>query len=64
MASATGLREAYTRTMICLEVFHERGLLRLEQSTGHLRIDLNHVDGKVDLEDSYILKKLRKLGNC
>ncbi len=64
VASATGLREAYTRTMICLEVFHERGLLRLEQSTGHLRIDLNHVEGKVDLEDSYILKKLRKLGNC
>lgn len=64
VAHATGLRETYTRTMICLEVFHERGLLHLEQSTDRLCIALNVVEGKVDLEESYILKKLRKLGNC
>jgi single-stranded-DNA-specific exonuclease len=64
VASATGLRETLPRTMICLEVFHERGLLCLEQGTDLVRIGLNKVDGKVDLEQSYILQNLRKIGNC
>ncbi len=64
VAHATGLRETLSRTMICLEVFHERGLLRLEQGADHLCIDLNSVDGKVDLEESYILQNLRKIGDC
>lgn len=49
------------RTMVCLEVFDERGLIRLERTTDHLHICLNAVEGKVDLEDSRILRKLRKL---
>ena len=49
------------RTMVCLEVLDEHGLIRVEQSTDHLRIDLCHVEGKVDLEQSYILQNLRKL---
>ena len=61
VAHATGSRETFTRTMICLEVFHERGLVRLEEKRDFLRIDLNAVDGKVDLEESYILQNLRKL---
>ncbi len=64
LAQSTGQEETYPRTMICLEVFHERGLLHLERQTDRLCIDLIAVDGKVDLEESYILKRLRKLGNC
>ncbi len=63
VAHATGARETFTRTMICLEVFSERGLVRVEHGADHLRIDLNQVEGKVDLEGSYILQKLRKLMN-
>ena len=49
------------RTLVCLEVFDERGLIRLEHSTDHLRIDLMPVEGKVDLDQSDILRRLRKL---
>lgn len=61
VAHATGSRETFTRTMICLEVFHERGLVHLEEKRDFLRIDLNAVDGKVDLDASYILQRLKKL---
>lgn len=61
VAHATGLRETFPRTMICLEVFHERGLVQVEHTTDHLRIEMNTVEGKVDLEESYILRNLRKI---
>ena len=61
IARASGGRETVMRTMVCLEVFDERGLIRLERTTDHLHICLNAVEGKVDLEDSRILRKLRKL---
>lgn len=61
VAHSTGLRETYTRTMICLEVFHERGLVQVEHTTDRLRIEMNAVEGKVDLEESYILRDLRKI---
>ena len=41
--------------------FDERGLIRLRQTTDHLQMDLNEVEGKVNLEDSQILKRLRAL---
>lgn len=63
LARASGRREAYMRTMVCLEVFDERGLITLERSTDHLQIDLNPVIGKVDLEQSYIMQRLRKLSS-
>ena len=50
------------RTMVCLEVLDEHGLIRVEQSTDHLRIDLCRVEGKVDLEASWILRRLREMG--
>ncbi len=49
------------RTMVCLEVMDERGLIQVEQSTDHLRIDLCRVEGKVDLEESSLMKRLRHL---
>lgn len=60
VARATGGREVFPRTMICLEVFHERGLVQLEQASGQLRIGLNAANDKVDLEESYILRRLRE----
>ena len=56
-----GIKETVMRTMVCLEVLDEHGLIRVEQSTDHLRIDLCEVEGKVDLEDSALMKRLRRL---
>jgi len=61
IARSCGRRETVMRTMVCLEVFDERGLIRLRRTTDHLQIDLNAVEGKVDLEASYIMRRLRKL---
>ena len=41
------------RTMVCLEVLDEHGLIQVEQTTDHLRIDLCRVEGKVDRVDCY-----------
>ena len=35
--------------------------VRLRRTTDHLQIDLNEVEGKVNLEDSCIIKRLREL---
>ncbi|HIY17358.1 MAG TPA: single-stranded-DNA-specific exonuclease RecJ [Candidatus Intestinimonas stercorigallinarum] len=56
-----GIKETLMRTMVCLEVLDEHGLIRVERSTDHLRIDLCEVEGKVDLEDSVLMKRLRRL---
>lgn len=49
------------RTLVCLEVFDERGLISLERHTGSFQIAFNPVEGKVDLEQSTILRRLRRL---
>ena len=56
-----GQRESYTRTMICLEVFQERGLLRFTSGPNLVQIQLQPVSGKVDLEASEILRGLRSM---
>ena len=61
VARSAGRRETVMRTLVCLEVFDERGLIRLERATDHLRIGLTPVEGKVDLERSAILKRLREM---
>ena len=62
IARAFHTREAYARTMVCIHVFDERGLIQVEQKTaGRLRIGLRRVDGKVDLEQSELLRRLRRL---
>ena len=61
VARAAGRRETVMRTLVCLEVFDERGLIRLEHVTDHLRIGLTPVEGKVDLGESHILRRLRRL---
>ena len=61
VARSAGRRETVMRTLVCLEVFDERGLIRLEHTTDHLRIGLTPVEGKVDLEGSAILRRLREM---
>ena len=61
VARSAGRRETVMRTLVCLEVFDERGLIRLERVTDHLRIGLTPVEGKVDLEQSAILRRLREM---
>ncbi|MEG2097314.1 MAG: single-stranded-DNA-specific exonuclease RecJ [Pseudoflavonifractor sp.] len=62
IARATGLHETFLRTMVCLDVFDERGLMDLECSPDRLKIALNPVEGKVDLEQSAIMIRLRESG--
>ena len=61
VARAGGVRESFMRTMVCLEVFDERGLIQVERSCDHLRISLLPRQDKVKLEESYILQRLHKL---
>ena len=61
VARTYGLRETFMRTMVCLQVFDERGLIHVEHTTDHLSISLLQREGKVDQEQSYILQNLRKL---
>ena len=53
-------REIPARTMLCLEVMEERGLIQLNRRTDRVQITLCSVDHKVNLEESHILKRLRK----
>ena len=61
VARSAGRRETVMRTLVCLEVFDERGLIRMERTTDHLHIALRPVEGKVDLDDSSILRALRRI---
>lgn len=61
VSRSAGRRETVMRTMVCLEVFDERGLIRLERATDHLHIALRSVEGKVDLDESCIMRKLRHM---
>ena len=61
LSRSAGQRETYARTMICLEVFQERGLLRFTAEPNLVQIRLQPVSGKVDLEASEILQALRRM---
>ncbi len=61
VARTYGIKETVMRTMVCLEVLDEHGLIRVEQTTDHLRIDVQTVEGKVDLENSDLMRRLRSL---
>lgn len=47
--------------MVCLDVMQERGLIDLYTEAEQLRITLHQVDQKVNLDDSSILHRLRRL---
>ena len=63
VARTFGLRESYGRTLVCLEVMDELGLIQVERRDRRLTITVNTVEGKVDLEQSALMKRLRKLAN-
>ena len=61
VARATRQREVPARTMLCLEVLEERGLIDLNRRTDRIQITLRHVEHKVDLEASEIIRRLRAI---
>ena len=56
---AFGLPGGCSRTLVCLDVMQERGLIDLYDDSEQLRITLRQVDSKVDLDESDILRQLR-----
>lgn len=60
IARSSGRQEDLSRTMVCLEVFHERGLIELRRGADILTITLHKTDQKVDLNASEILIRLRR----
>ena len=61
VAKTCGLRESFMRTQVCLAVFHDRGLIHMEQTADHLRIQITDGGEKVDLERSELMKKLHRM---
>ena len=61
VSRATRQREVPARTMLCLEVLEERGLISLNRRTDRIQITLRHVEQKVDLEASEIILRLRRV---
>jgi len=49
----------HVRTAVCLAVLDERGLISLRRSEGRVCISLNQTTGKVDLEASHLMIRLR-----
>ena len=61
VSRATRQREVPARTMLCLEVLEERGLIDLNRRTDRIQITLRHVEQKVDLEAAEIIRRLRRI---
>ena len=61
VSRASRQREVPARTMLCLEVLEERGLIDLNRRTDRIQITLRHVEHKVDLEASEIIRRLRAI---
>ena len=55
-----GRREPALHTLVCLDVMHERGLIVLEQNVDRLCITMKPEPGKVDLDESPIMRRLRQ----
>jgi len=49
------------KTRVCLAVFHDRGLIRVEQTADHLLIRVSEGGEKVDLEQAELMKRLREM---
>ena len=61
VARNCGLREEFMRTQVCLAVFHDRGLIHMEQTADHLRIRVREDGEKVDLEQAQLMVRLRRM---
>ena len=63
VARVSRQREIPARTMLCLEVMEERGLIDLKRRTDRIQITLRPVEHKVDLDASAILQRLKELSD-
>ncbi len=61
VARTYGRREEFMKTRVCLAVFHDRGLIRVEQTADHLLIRVSEGGEKVDLEQAELMKRLREM---
>jgi single-stranded-DNA-specific exonuclease len=61
IARSAGQWEPYSRTMICLEVLQERGLICFTHQSNQLQIRIQPTRNKVDLEASHIMRALRSM---
>lgn len=61
VARTMGCRETFSRTQVCLAVFHDKGLIQMETVSDHLRIEVMDAAGKVDLESAGLMRELRRL---
>lgn len=59
VSRTAGQREVPARTLLCLEVLEERGLIELNCRTDRIRIVVRPTEQKVDLEASFILRRLK-----
>ena len=60
VARRGGPSQVPARTMVCLEVFEERGLIHMREREHRCQITLCHLEHKVDLEASELLIRLRQ----
>ena len=58
IGKAVGMSENTVHKYVAM--LEERGLIELGRSTGRLQITVRHLERKVDLEDSCILRRLRE----
>lgn len=61
VARAMGCRETFSRTQVCLWVFHDRGLIQVEKTADHLRIEITGGAQKVDLEGASLMRELHRM---
>lgn len=61
VARFSGLEQSCAATMICLEVFRERGLIDLSVGTRTLTVRVRDQGVKVNLDESAVLRRLRRL---
>ena len=61
VARVCGERETFMRTQVCLAVFHDRGLIQMEKTADHLRIQVRQDTVKVNLEEAELMRRLRRM---
>ena len=60
-ATRTASHHSYGRTMVCIQVMDERGLIRVQHNQPCSQVSLTRPAEKVDLEQSKLLRRLRAL---
>lgn len=61
ISSASGRPQSCSTTLVCLEVFRERGLIDLRFTGRQVQVSLRPDRTRVDLEESAVLRRLRAL---